>query len=75
MKVSQDGTASIRFGPVVGGENAPNNVLIDLDVECQADLLCDSRTAPIGITLFHFDNRFNQFFARSLRARLTPTLG
>ena len=79
LQVSNEGqpgrAASIRFGPVVGVENAPNNVLIDLDVEGQGDLLCDARTAPTGITLFHFDNRFNEFFARSLRARLTPTLG
>jgi len=33
---------------------------------------CDSRTAPVGITLLHFDDRMNEFCARSLRAGL-PT--
>jgi hypothetical protein len=28
-------------------------------VERQGDLLGDSRTAPIGITLLHFDDRMN----------------
>src|SRR5215813_2536356 len=76
LQVAQEGqprrAANVRFGSVVGGENAPNHVLIDLEAEGQGDLLRDSRTAPTGITLFHFDNRFNEFLSRSLRARLLP---
>src|ERR1022692_1532750 len=58
--------------PVVMGENPSNTVFIDGDVEGQGDLLRDSRPAPVGITLLHFDDRMNEFCARSLRAGL-PT--
>ena len=57
---------------VVMAENSSNHVFVDLDVERQDDLLGDSRTAPIGITLFHFDDRMDEFCARTSRARL-PT--
>ena len=43
------------------GENPSNHVFVDLDVERQGDLLSDSRTAPIGIALLHFDDRMNEF--------------
>jgi hypothetical protein len=42
---------------VVLGENPANHVFVDLDAERRGDLLCDSRTAPIEITLLHFDDR------------------
>ena len=58
--------------PVVMGENPSNNVFVDGDVEGQGDLLRDSRTAPVGITLLHFENRMNEFCALPLRAGL-PT--
>jgi hypothetical protein len=45
-------------------ENPSNHVLVDLDVERQGDLLGDSRTAPAGITLLHFDDRADEFCAR-----------
>ena len=45
--------------PVVMSENPANHVFVDWDVERQGDLLGDSRTAPIGITLLHFDDRMN----------------
>jgi hypothetical protein len=32
-----------------------------LDVERQGDLLGDSRTAPAGITLLHFDDRTDEY--------------
>ena len=38
--------------PVVMGKNPANHVFVDWDVECQGDLLRDSRTAPVGITSF-----------------------
>jgi len=57
------------------GENAPNNVLIDLDAERQGDLLRDARTAPGWISILHLDNGFNQFLPGSLRSRLTSALG
>jgi len=37
----------------VMGENPSKHVFVDLDVERQGDLLGDSRTAPVGITLLH----------------------
>jgi hypothetical protein len=46
--------------------------LFNWDVERQGDLLGHSRTAPIGITLLHFDDRMNEIYARSFRTGL-PT--
>jgi hypothetical protein len=54
------------------GENPSNNVFVDWDLEPHGNLLRDSRTAPAGITLLHFDDRMNEFCARSLGAGL-PT--
>ena len=65
-------TIGVLPRPVVMGENPSNNVFVDWDVERQDDLLRDSRTAPVGITLLHFLDRMNEFCARSLRAGL-PT--
>jgi hypothetical protein len=51
-KESQPGrTTRVLSRPVVTGENPANYVFVDLDVERQGDLLCDSRTAPVGITV------------------------
>jgi hypothetical protein len=61
-------------GPVVMGENPSNHVLVDLDVERQGDLLGDSRTAPAGITLLHFDDRTDEFCARTSRAGLPAAI-
>jgi hypothetical protein len=52
--------------------HAPQAVFHVWDVERQGDLLGDSRTAPIGITLLHFDDRMNEIYARSFRTGL-PT--
>src|SRR5215472_7971008 len=52
------------------GENPSHHVFVNWDVEHHGDLLSDSRTAPIGITLLHFDDRMNEFCARSFRAGL-----
>ena len=59
---------------VVTGENPSNHVLVDWDIERQGDLLCNSRTAPVGITLLHFDDRTDEFCARSLRAGLPSAI-
>ena len=56
------------------GENPSNHVFIDWDVERQGDVLSDSRTAPVGITLLHFDDRMNKFCARALRAGLPKAI-
>jgi hypothetical protein len=46
---------------VVMGEIPANHVFVNLDVERQGDLLCDSRTTAVGITLLHFDVHMNEF--------------
>jgi hypothetical protein len=51
------GATGVLSRPVVMGENPANHVFVDGVVECQGDLLGDSRTAPIVITLLHFDDR------------------
>jgi len=58
---------------VVMGKNPANHVFIDLNVERQGHLLGDSRTAPGGITLLHFDDHLDEFCARSFRAGLPTT--
>ena len=55
------GTTGVLSRQVVMGENPSNYVFVDLDVESQGDLLCDSRTTPVGITLLHFDDRMKEF--------------
>ena len=42
----------MMFRSVVTGENPANDVFVDLDVERQSDLLCDSRTARLGLRCF-----------------------
>src|SRR2546429_190482 len=70
---SQPGrTIGVLSRPAVMGKNPANNVFVDLDVERQGDLLRNPRTAPVGITLLHFDDRMDEFRTRSLRAGL-PT--
>ena len=45
---SQPGrTTGVRFGLVMSGQDAPNDVFIDGDAERQSNLLSDSRTAPV----------------------------
>src|SRR5215469_14784814 len=74
-KESQPGrTTRVLSRPVVMGENSANYVFVDFDVERQGDLLSDSWTSPIGITLLHFDDRMNEFWARSFRAGLPAAL-
>ena len=66
------GAIGVLSRPVVMSENPANHVFVDGDVERQGDLLGDSRTAPIGITLLHFEDRMNEIYARSFRTGL-PT--
>ena len=62
------GTIGVLSRPAVMGENPSNHVFVDLDVERQGDLLGESRTAPVGITLLHFEDRMDEFCTRSFRA-------
>ncbi len=68
------GATGVLARPVVIGENPSNHVFVDLDVERQGHVLGDSRTAPVGITLLHFDDRMNKFCPRALRAGLPKAL-
>jgi len=72
-KESQPGRATgVLPRPVALGENPANHVSVDLDLKRQGNLLSDSRTAPVGITLLHFDDQMDEFCTRSFRAGL-PT--
>jgi hypothetical protein len=66
------GASGVLPRPVVMSENPANHVFVDWDVERRGDLLGHSRTAPIGITLLHFDDCMNEMYARSFRTGL-PT--
>jgi hypothetical protein len=66
--VSQEGPPGALSRPVVMGENPSNHVFVDFDLERQGDLLGDSWTAPVGITLLRFDDRTDEFCARPFRA-------
>ena len=66
------GTAGVLSRQVVMGENPSHHIFVNWNAEHHGDLLSDSRTAPIGITLLHFDDRMNEIYARSFRTGL-PT--
>src|SRR6516162_8575750 len=68
------GTAGVLSRQVVMGENSANYVFVNWDVEHHGDLLSDSGTAPMGITLLHFNDHMNELCARSFRARLPAAL-
>src|ERR1700722_5547007 len=57
------------------GENPSHHVFVDCDIEGQGDLFSNSRTAPAGIPLLHFDHRVDEFCTRSLRAGLETAIG
>src|SRR5205807_8424149 len=70
---SQPGrTTRVLSRPVALGENPADHVFVDLDLKRQGNLLSDSRTAPVGIPLLHFDYRTDELCTRSFRAGL-PT--
>ena len=68
------GTTGVLSRQVVKGENPSNHIFVDLNVERQGHLLCDSRTTPGRIMLLHFDDHMDEFCARSFRAGLPTTL-
>ena len=68
------GTTGVLSRPVVVGENPSNYVFVDFDLERQGDLLCDSRTAPVAVTLLHFDDHLDEFCARPFRAGLPSAI-
>src|SRR5215467_7491129 len=50
-------SSRMRFRPVTNAKDTANHILLDDDAESQGDLLGDAGTAPIWITLLHFDDR------------------
>jgi hypothetical protein len=73
---SQPGrTSGVPSRPVVMGENPSNHVFVDRKVEGQGDRFSDSRTAPAGIPLLHFDDRMDEFRTRSLWAGFATVIG
>ncbi len=56
-------------------ENPANDVFVDLDAEGERNLLGNSGAAPGRISLLHFDNRDNEFFAWSSRPGLPSVFG
>jgi len=68
------GAAAVRSWSVMSGQDASDNVFVDGDTEGQGNLLGDSRTAPGGISLFHFDNGIDEFSGRSPRTGLAPEI-
>ena len=67
------GTIGGLSRPVVIGKNPSNHVFVDLDLK-RHDLLGLSRTAPVGITFLHLDDRMDEFCARSFRAWLPSAI-
>jgi hypothetical protein len=68
QKSQPGGTIGVLTRPIVMGENPADHIFVDLDVERQGDLLCDSRTAPAGVALLHFEDCMKEFCARPFRA-------
>ena len=61
-------------GSEIGGQDAPDHVLINGDAKSQRNLLRNPRAAPGWIALFDADDGFDEFFGRSLWTGVTPGL-
>jgi hypothetical protein len=56
-------------------ENPADHVFVDVDAECQGDLLGNSLAAPSAIAPFHFKDRVDQFFRRAFGTWPTDSFG
>ena len=56
-------------------ENPPDDVFVDVDAECQGDLLGNSLAAPTTIAPLHFNDRVDQFFRRAFGTWPTDSFG
>jgi hypothetical protein len=56
----------------VSGENPPNHILVDRNIESQRYLLSNARTAPGWIMLLHLDNCGDVFMAGSFGTWFLP---
>ena len=68
-------TFRIGLRPVMTGENAAHDILVDLDAEGRGELLSHSRATPTGITPFHVDNRVDEILAWSDWTGFASSLG
>jgi len=64
-----------RLRPVVLGEHAAHDVLVDVDAEDQGNLLGDPPAAEAWVSLFYLDNGAAQLRRGPLRAWLSPAVG
>src|SRR5438128_3399435 len=69
------GRTRSEFRPKVHSKNPAHHVLVDIDTECECDLLGDSATTPPEIAPFHFNDRVDQIFCRPFRTRPADSSG
>ena len=75
MNESQDGPPDPSFRMEVARENSADHVFVDVDAECQGDLLGNALAAPSAIAPFHFKDRVDQFFRRAFGTWPTDSFG
>ncbi len=66
-------TVRARLRPVVPGQHAPYQILINLDIEEQGNLLGDALATEFRVSTFHLDDRGDQFRRRSSGTRLATS--
>ena len=67
--------AAAGFGGGMCCQDAPDDILIDLDTEGVGDLLGNPRAAETRIAPFQLDNGVDQFLRRSFGTRFGPVAG
>jgi hypothetical protein len=61
-KKSEPGrSTAVIFWVIVLGQDAANDVLIDVDTECGGQLFSDSTATELRMPSFHFDDGRDQF--------------
>jgi len=68
-------TAGSRVPVGMNAQDTANHILVDLNAESQRDLLGNSRTAPVGITSFHFDDGVDELWFGPFGPDRRPRLG
>jgi len=56
------------------GQDSAHDIIINIKAKGVRDLLRDACTAETGISVFHLDNKMDDFLGRSLRTWLTVTM-
>ncbi len=68
------GGAAPRIWPIFLGENAPHNILIDIDAKGPGNLLRDLGTAEPGVAVFYIQNELNKLWRRPLGSGFSLSL-